>query len=309
MRNPRSIAYSVLVRSSGARESGGVSGRVWRRAYGALTARWGEEIVETTIHGRRGVINFANPYQVFEHTVPNYNAPQVEVVLLANELLGRKVHVIDVGSSLGDTAMLLMQRCHNAIKRIDCIDGDTRFFPLLQRNVDGTIAVPHLLMLSDEEQVAPELVRTQHEGTASAVGPRTVHAYRLDQKFDHADVIKVDVDGFDGTVLAGATKLLAKHPIVLFEWHPLLCEHVGADWRLPFRVLADSGYNRFVLFTKFGDFSQVFYGVDWQRLDQLADLCLHSESLVDWHYDVVALRDLDDQLTSLAGLERWFGSR
>ena len=100
------------------------------------------------------------------------------------------------------------------------------------------------------------------------------------------DVLKVDTDGFDGKVLGGATQLLrASRPSVLFEWHPGLCRRVGTDDGQAFSVLRAADYTRYIFFTKFGQFSH--FGDE--HLDKLRKLCLTSETLSDWHFDVAAL--------------------
>ena len=152
----------------------------------------------------------------------------------------------------------------------------------------------------------PSLVRSQHQGTASAQGANEVQAVTLDSFFTDVgtpDVIKVDTDGYDGKVLGGASRLLqATRPSVLFEWHPRLCHITGTDDEQAFSVLRDAGYSRFIFFTKFGQFSH--FGD--ANLDKLRELCLTSVTLTDWHYDVVALHadSLVDEV-ALSDLRFW----
>jgi hypothetical protein len=149
-------------------------------------------------------------------------------------------------------------------------------------------------MLSDRPGQERSLVRT-HPGTASAQGTHPTEATTLDLLADQAglvpDVIKVDTDGFDGKVLAGATGLLSRdRPAVIFEWHPLLCHATNNNWWLAFEVLAASGYDEFVWFTKYGAFSHIDHGYSRSKLQTLADMCLQGRGPdPDWHYDVVAL--------------------
>lgn len=104
------------------------------------------------------------------------------------------------------------------------------------------------------------------------------------------DVLKIDVDGFDGKVLSGARGILMQHvPNVIFEWHPILYRRTGNDYLKPFQVLVDCGYRTFVWFTKFGEFSHFTCGRDLEALEMTAQLCLREKHVDDWHYDVVAL--------------------
>jgi len=278
---------------------------VWQRAYDRAVRVWGDEDVATTLHGHNAIINFANPYPFHTAELPNYNAPQVEIIALTARALGRRVHVVDVGAAIGDTALLLLERCSQYIASLDCIEGEDRFCRTLERNLELTIATVHWAVCSDKIEAVGSLVRSQHEGTASAHGPAQVGATTLDCLLTGAapDVIKVDTDGFDGKVLGGATSLLsASLPSVLFEWHPRICRVTGTDDGQAFSVLRGAGYTRFIFFTKFGDFSH--FGDE--HLDQLRELCLSTTTLADWHYDVVALHSespVDE--VELADLGNW----
>ena len=136
----------------------------------------------------------------------NYNAPQVELVATSAAVLGRSVRVVDVGAAIGDTALLLLQRCGSVIGALECIEGDPAFVEMLRRNATDPRVQVHEVVLSDEPGPVPRLIRSQHEGTASAHGDETVIASTLDAELAGAspDVIKVDADGSDGAILAGA---------------------------------------------------------------------------------------------------------
>ncbi len=104
------------------------------------------------------------------------------------------------------------------------------------------------------------------------------------------DVLKIDVDGFDGQVLRGADRILSRdRPAVIFEWHPILCERTSNNWTDHFEALKFKGYEQFVWFTKYGEFSHFMCGYDPTNVAMLAELCLNSESYDDLHFDVVAL--------------------
>ena len=48
------------------------------------------------------------------------------------------------------------------------------------------------------------------------------------------------------------------------------------------------GYQQFVFFDKFGNFSQIHCNINDYELDTLAELCLRNNYNDDWHYDVIA---------------------
>jgi FkbM family methyltransferase len=303
----KELAHCTLLRTFPVAKVRGVR-RVWYKAQHVAVKKWGSESVETELHGSPATINFANPYPYLIRLHPNYNAPEVELVATSADVLGRPVTVIDIGAAIGDTALLLLERCGAAIRALECIEGEPAFAEMLRHNLRDPRSHIHEVVLSDRPGPVPSLIRSQHEGTASAHGNELVTASTLDVELADIspDVMKVDTDGFDGTILAGGKELLERaHPAVLFEWHPPLCKLVGADPQLAFEVLREAGYDRWVFFTKYGWFSHFGDAC----VDQLERLCLTTKTLPDWHYDVVALhRSSNIDEVALADLRHWGSS-
>ncbi|MGD9948924.1 MAG: FkbM family methyltransferase [Desulfobulbus sp.] len=233
------------------------------------------------------------------------NAPLVELTYQVWKLAGRAIRVLDVGAAIGDTILLLHANLPEALSAFVCVEGDPEFFGYLSRNL-SCLANGRLLnvLLSDREGPIPQLVRI-HSGTASAQGTANSRATTLETEIvEDIDVIKIDVDGFDGRVLMGARDLLKRcHPAVIFEWHPILCQQTGNNWTDHFDVLIGCGYTKFVWYSKFGKFSHFTFNYSFDEVAALAEYCL-GEIEADWHYDIIALHEsIDIPLQSLARLE------
>lgn len=287
-----SLLYRVLAATARFRFHRGLR-RVWQAAWTRGCELY-DKPVTARVHGRDVYLNFGHPYPLIERSTPLYNAPLVELVGATYAETSRPVCVVDVGAGIGDTALLLQERCAEKLGQIQAVEGEIKFFELLQRNVSDLPGVRlHNVFLSDTVGHERSLVRSQHAGTASAQGDDTNSTTTLDdllRSTSCVDVLKIDTDGFDGKVLAGSRRLLERHrPSVIFEWHPIACKATGTDHLLPFRVLAQSSYDDYVFFTKFGGFSHFMDGVDEASLDRLAEFCLRSTAMDDWHYDVIAL--------------------
>jgi hypothetical protein len=139
-----------------------------------------------------------------------------------------------------------------------------------------------------------------HKGTAAAIGEEYAAALPIDalEKVSDCrpDILKVDVDGFDGEVLAGAVQLLAtQHPAVIFEWHPKLIQRTGNRAKRSLEVLAKCGYTRYLWFDNRGMFSH-FSGCPGDSLLQMTEeYLLGVNSRRDQHYDIVALAPASPQ--------------
>lgn len=299
------LTYDLLIRTAGVRQPRLVSD-LWTRVWGTRTPRFRGH-TEVTLHGHRVQLNAGYAYPAFSRRWATYNDPLVEIVHQTAVHRGHPASVVDVGAAVGDTVLLLLERCTADVERFYCVEPDLEFYDYLTHNLGDRADVElFCTMLSDADDHERDVVRI-HSGTASPQGERTRQAARLDAVLAHApriDVLKIDTDGFDGRVLSGSTGLLSRHqPSVIFEWHPLLLKATGQDWSLPFQVLADHGYRWFVWFTKEGSFSHIDDGFDREAVSILGDLSRAGDMpRSDWHYDVVALTESGPPPAEVAAL-------
>ncbi len=200
--------------------------------------------------------------------------------------------MIDVGAAYGDTVMLLEQRCPACVEKYLCIDGSEEFFGLLERNVRQFPNVTTVQsMLAARTSEIPSLVQV-HGGTAACLGDSKVTATTLDEIIKRqgftADFLKIDVDGFDGEVLAGAKNLLeTQKPLVLFEWHPVMWSRVGNDWKQPFDLLASLGYDLTLWFDNRGEFSHFTEHCSLGMLEKIGAYLADVNDIRDQHYDIL----------------------
>jgi len=266
----------------------------WGRVYSRFTAR--HRVVNATVHGREVILNFGYIYPITARLYPTYNAPLLELVHEVYQLKKRPIRLVDVGAAIGDTALLVEANCQGMVSEIVCLDGDSESFGYLRTNL-ASLPKARLIFvqLSRSESYCPALVRAP-AGSASAEGIAKVMTASLDEVLQSndigpIDVLKIDVDGFDGEVLAGAREILeGNHPSVVFEWHPIYCQRTGNSWHEAFRSLEAAGYSRFIWFDKFGIFSHFMVGYGHASIDATAEFCL-ADIPADWHYDVVALHE------------------
>ncbi len=239
---------------------------------------------------------------VWAAEIASLGTPIVAAVHLARVARGRPVVVVDVGAAVGDTAALVLGRCGGEVGRIVCAEGNPAFFPLLVRNIDEhlrpasrgvALDAVQVLLAERETEVAP-LTEGVHAGTAAVgAGGATEAALPLDAVLPPGapvDVLKVDTDGFDGRILAGACRTIAaQRPFVVFEWSPIQYADLDSDILEPFEVLAACGYGRFLLYSKEGRYLEDLDGVDVDRLRELQAAFEATRDRGDDYVDVLAL--------------------
>ena len=248
-----------------------------------------------TLHGFPAVLNPGNIYPFVVQDVRLFNAPLVELVHQAFRAKGKGLCVVDVGASLGDTVLLLKERCRGQVAQFKCIEGDSEFCRLLAMNTAHFDDVEIIQALLARQPTQIRSLVKHHQGTAAALGESYTTAVPLDSiaalQDGEVDVLKVDVDGFDGEVLSGARKLLAaaKPPAVIFEWHPKLIERTGNDALAAFEVLRECAYTRYLWFTNAGIFSHFSDACTSRILTQERDYLLQLDAWDRDHFDVIAL--------------------
>jgi FkbM family methyltransferase len=284
------FAYNFLIRLMAPMQGPRLSqlwDRLWQRGLRTFSGP-----VQTCIHGRKVIVNYGYTYPVYTRRLRDFNAPLLELAYQTWKAKGNQIRFADVGAAIGDTVLLLYANLPEAFSGFVCVDGDAEFFHYLEQNLSHLTGGQLVLsMLSAAEESVPDLVRT-HSGTASAQGNDRVNSTTLSKVLkEPVDLLKIDVDGFDGKVLAGAQDALTLYrPTVIFEWHPILCRKTDNSWKEAFEILQAAGYSRFIWFTKFGHFSHFLFQFDPATVDAMAEYCLAGVQ-DDWHYDVIALHD------------------
>ncbi len=267
---------------------------VWNKLAAFADGIYSGSTVSLNIHGQKTYLNYGHAYPIFSRRFKDWNNPLIEAVWQIYELLGRPIDFVDVGAGIGDTARLLQANCPKMIRHFHCIEGDLEFYNYLAANLDSPDAASiYKAMLSSNNGEISSLVR-HHSGSSASQGPEKVLCTTLDNllssRKEKIHLIKIDVDGLDGQILAGSREILASDKsAVIFEWHPILCKQAGYSWLEHFEVLSELDYTRYIWFNKYGNFSHFMTGFDKRAIEQTANVCLGGLHDDDWHYDVIAL--------------------
>ena len=141
---------------------------------------------------------------------------------LLSGLLNKSDRVIDVGANIGYLSLLFQQAIGPSGKLI-CVEPDPENFVELQRCF-GYGQFKNTTLMNAAIGETEELVHLNPglNGHVSSHGPVSVQQITLDSlnRFEPS-FIKIDVEGYEGKVIAGARQLLAEHrPTLFLELHP-----------------------------------------------------------------------------------------
>jgi FkbM family methyltransferase len=253
-------------------------------------------LVASKLHGQPVVLTNGHYYPLVNIWHPLFNQPLFALAEFMIRERKRNIKIVDVGAAVGDTVLMLEANFPGKIDGYLCVDGDPQFFSFQEYNLSSVSHKTQKVfsLLSDEVTMVGSIEKTNMT-TGSALGETKVMSRTLDQiaqdsNFSGVDLIKIDVDGFDGKVLGGAQKILLNDkPGVVFEWNTPYFHKTGNEILQPFEVLHHCGYNRFIWFNNLGEFTHVQFGLDVEALhetDKISKLQLDKTGL---HYDVVAL--------------------
>jgi FkbM family methyltransferase len=198
-----------------------------------LLVRLGDPTVRYRVGGIDLELPLSHELPFYRHDHPLYDA---RIGALARELGGP---VVDVGANVGDTAAAI--RSESAVPVL-CVEGDDRFFSLLERNAArlGDVELERVFV------EAPERGRVQRgSGTARIVAgdaelPAKPLGRILDEhpRFARPALLKLDTDGMDVPILLANLDLLERlRPVLFFEYDPYL----GAAPEI-FERLCEAGY-------------------------------------------------------------------
>lgn len=291
------VIYNLLLRTVKWRDKNQLCNKMWFSCWNYSIKKY-KGPISTQIHGFKVKVNNGFSYPFYARLFSNYNNPLVQLVYSVYELYGRRITMIDVGSAIGDTSLLLVKNLPDVIEKLYCIEGDIEFYEYLKANKKHfpENELYNVLLGESDNGKVKNLVKT-HLGTASSIGDReegtvTLDTLLFDKLTSGVDILKIDVDGFDGKVLKGGQELISKYrPLIIFEWHPIMIKRTNNDFYEAFDVLRSLGYTKYLWYNKYGFFSHFDFNDENQNRAKLVELCLNDIHDFDWHYDIIAIHN------------------
>lgn len=192
----------------------------------------------------------------WSHRLPDYAAGDSpygqNLVQLASALAARAsepIAVLDVGANVGDSTLQIL---HAADARVLCVEGDPEYLEYLHLNTDPRpeVTIVEALLSSTPDAQAQTAVRSGGT-TRFVVGDnpdamRTITTEELrGQAAGFADLrlVKSDTDGYDVDLIPAIAKTWEQsHPVLFFEYDPVLSRKAGNDPHAVWAALDTLGY-------------------------------------------------------------------
>ena len=156
---------------------------------------------------------------------------------------GERRGAIDAGAHIGTWTVPLAAR----FSFVDAFEPHAPNFECIEKNAGQLINVTlHPVALGSQQGRCRIMNLGANSGCGFATQGGDALVMPLDEfNFVDIDFIKIDVEGYEGHVLAGARSLLARcRPAVFFEDNGVGLANYGAAWIDPKAILADFGYVR-----------------------------------------------------------------
>ena len=159
--------------------------------------------------------NVKNDYMQFNNFIPSSEAV-----------------CIDIGANIGSTSLIWAKSVNDA--KIYAIEPHPVTYERLERNIKfnkannkifprqlavGTTDGDMVLFVSDEGTMAMKPDNYKWKGREITVPSITLDSFIKNEKISTIDILKIDIEGFEGDALDGAMKTLQRTKRVVLEYH------------------------------------------------------------------------------------------
>lgn len=249
-----------------------------------------------SIHGRQLKVPLSHSLPEYLESFRFYDRLPQRISQYLHQQHGQ-LNCIDVGANVGDSIAAFYAKDTDTFL---AIEPNPKFNALLSENWgwNKNVTVVDDLCSSDSGEGTFEV--RESNGTASILQTEIGIKMRrrpLDEIVTghpaamHANVLKIDTDGHDFEVLAGARGLLSRSlPAVLFECDAFENTRYVEECLIALKALKQSGYNSFLLYDNVGSLMGRYSLSDLSSFQSLLFYQLTSNF---FYFDILVMKDAD----------------
>lgn len=225
----------------------------------AAMIRAGDPLCRMRVHGRDLLMPLSHRLPINLAAYPAYDSLWTDVAVeLRRRTGGRELHIVDVGANIGQTLLALGLRADDHAMAFEpCV----RFADCARENLSHLDVAIFGMAMTDELIPRPAVRLITCGGTAAFRASQRTSQLRWNTvddvvgKWAGLDLMKVDTDGMDAMVLAGAALTINRlRPVVAWECGPFgqgdaaFAEQAAG----PFHRLDVYRYTRFDVYSNVG---------------------------------------------------------
>lgn len=230
---------------------------------------------------------------------PLYDRALPRICKKINEIDGKLI-LIDIGANVGDTVSLITDEVPGSFL---CMEGDSEYLSLLKLNT-ANIKNSNVFIQESfcSEDVSNDTYKVERfDGTAKLIAgggidlQNDISFMSLDSAiakyplFHDTNVLKIDTDGFEISVLKSGPIFLSKAmPVIYFEFVPELYLNNKQDPMFIFELLKNGGYHKALFYNNFGLPIEIVDTSDELRIKELINLIDYNKiyyyDVLTWHH-------------------------
>jgi FkbM family methyltransferase len=282
--------YQQYVTSEGNRR------RAWSLARSVLIKLLRDPTCSMQIHGRRlkfplshSLPDYLRNFRFYDrlpHRISDYIHQKQE-----------RLNCIDVGANIGDSIAAF---CTKDTDTFLAIEPNPKFNKLLAENWGWNKNVTVISDICSSLSSEDTFIIQEKNGTASisqADNGTRMRRRSLDEILNdytiaaNANVLKIDTDGHDFEVLAGAVNLISRnHPVVLFECDVFKNTNYVEDCLHALKFFEQCGYRHFLLYDNFGSLMGRY---SFSDLSSFRNLLFYQLTSSFHYFDILVMNDED----------------
>ena len=216
--------------------------------------------INLEIENREITLNLSHCFPLYRKMYPLYDTAIRRLASMVRVKKGN-LKMIDVGANIGDTLLMVQPEKNDVVL---CIEGNRFYYDLFSINVarwnlESKIIIENVFLGEKKEKLQGKVLANQGTGKIEIKeNGEDITIVTLDEiiskhEFSECNLLKVDTDGFDYSVIRGSKDLLEKsHPMIFFEFDPNMLIANNENPYSIFEFLKNLNYERFFLYNNYG---------------------------------------------------------
>jgi len=258
------------------------------------------KIVKKTILGKEMYMRESHRLPFYLDNFKLYDRALPRISKAIKEIEGHLTFV-DIGANIGDTVELVTMKAEG---KFLCIEGDKDFCDILKMNCKENLNVElEESFCGETDETCNDIVLDKSGGTGKLenikTGENKLVFKKLDtiikehKKFDKANLVKIDTDGFEISILKGSEFVLREiHPALFLEFTPNYFIEKKQNPTEFFDILYKNKYKKALIYDNFGFPLKVIDTNDLDSINKLISQIDHSEI---YYYDIFTMHESNEK--------------